>query len=54
MYELHGEEAFTDSGTSCLIVPTQYFEWMYDRLRYDFGMSYTSDNMSRVYLDSCD
>lgn len=42
IYEVHGEEAFTDSGTSCIIVPSRYFEWLYDRLRYDYGMSYTS------------
>lgn len=53
MYELHGEEAFTDSGTSCIIVPSRYFEWFYDRLRYDFGMSYTSINMQSIYLNDC-
>lgn len=54
MYELHGDEGITDSGTSCIIVPARYYEWFYDRMRYDFGLSYTSDNMSKVYLDSCD
>jgi hypothetical protein len=54
MFELHGEEGFTDSGTSCLIVPSRYYEWFYDRMRYDYNMSYTSNNMSSVYLDVCD
>lgn len=53
-YGLHGEVAFTDSGTSCISVPDRYFIWLLDRLRYDFGMSYTSQNTERIYLDSCD
>ena len=55
IYELGGHEAgFTDSGTSCLIVPNQYFEWLYERLRYDYGMQYTSENMQQIYLNACD
>lgn len=54
MYELHGDEGFTDSGSSCIIVPSRYFTWLYDRLRYDYGMEYTSENMSSVYLRTCE
>ena len=53
-YGLHGDQAFTDSGTSCLIIPDRYFDWVLDRLRYDFDMSYTSTNTKSIYLDSCD
>lgn len=52
-YGLHGEKAITDSGTSCIIVPDRYYDWILERLRYDFDMTYTSTNTQNIYLDTC-
>lgn len=35
-------------------MPNKYFEWLFDRLRYDYGMRYTSENMSSIFLDGCE
>ena len=42
---------FTDSGTSCIIVPNKYFIWLLDRLRYDFNLSYSSTNTEDILVD---
>lgn len=52
-YKVSEEEAYIDSTSSCIVVPDRYYFWLLTKLYDDWGMDYTSDNGSNIYLDNC-
>jgi len=52
-YKVEAATAIIDSTSSCIVMPSDYYFWLLDKLFEDYGMSFTSKNGSNVYLSSC-
>jgi hypothetical protein len=52
-YKVNEATALIDSGSSCIVVPDIYYEWILTLLIENWGFSYTILSDRKVYVDNC-
>ena len=52
-YKVNEATALIDSGSSCIVVPDIYFEWILTLLIENWGFSYTILSDRKIYVDNC-